>query len=174
MLPGGEHHRSPWGHTETGPRNRGLRDANVHFTDVGYSFGELLRVADLNISKVQARRARRKGPSLRRPKLTSAKPRFAGVKYKRAVFVPDKTGLSTISSAACAFTNMRRIKMEAIASRDRPITRGRVMELYLKVYRLIKQVSVVHSKAQMKTQRARIASVSLVHDSFTAATSTNT
>jgi len=64
--------------------------------------------------------------------------------------------------------------MEAIASRDRPITRGRVMELYLKVYRLIKQVSVVHSKPQVKTQRARIASVSLVHDSFTAATSTNT
>jgi hypothetical protein len=63
MLPGGEHHRSPWSHTETGPRNRGLRDANVHFTGVGYSFGELLTVADLNISKVQARRARRKSRS---------------------------------------------------------------------------------------------------------------
>jgi len=64
VLPGGEHHRSPWGHTETGPRNRGLRDANVHLTGVGYSFGELLTVDDLNISKVQARRARRKSPGL--------------------------------------------------------------------------------------------------------------
>ena len=62
MLPWGEHHRSPWGHTETGPCNRGLRDANVHLTGVGYSFGELLRVADLNISKVEVRRARRKSP----------------------------------------------------------------------------------------------------------------
>ena len=36
----------------------------VHLTGVGYSFGELLTVDDLNISKVQARRARRKSPGL--------------------------------------------------------------------------------------------------------------
>jgi hypothetical protein len=34
------------------------------------------------------------------------------------------------------------------------------MELYLKVYRLIEQVSVVHPKPQVKAQRAIIASVS--------------
>jgi hypothetical protein len=40
------------------------------------------------------------------------------------------------------------------------VTRGRVMERYLKVDRLIEKVWVVHSKPQVKAQRAIIASVS--------------
>ena len=47
------------------------------------------------------------------------------------------------------------------------------MERYLTVYRFIEKVWVVHSKPQLQAQRAIIVSVSRVHDSFTAATTTN-
>ena len=64
MLSGRENERGVQStHTESGPGDPSLRDCNVHSAGIRQSFGELLVVTDLNVSKAEARWARSESAS---------------------------------------------------------------------------------------------------------------